>query len=245
MKNKWFEVKIISLTWWKDPDEILKSWVDFNPYIKDALTPIGYYIKKAKFDPGNLDEKKKLLAELIGIVKSYSDNIERDYYLKEIANLLDLNTKIIYDLFNRTRISNKSNDNDQAKRVNVSSEDTAIGYIINKPEYLDILKKEIIFPEAIWKSLLNIVSKGIKYLDELELSEKERYKGIALKIEMDTKHKTEEHNVEEVAKLVLWINREIYKNRVELLKSRISSWDVSALQEYSTLIKTAKSHGIK
>jgi hypothetical protein len=48
-----------------------------------------------------------------------------------------------------------------------------------------------------------MLSKGIKYLDELELSEKERYKGIALKIEMDTKHKTEEHNVEEVAKLVL------------------------------------------
>jgi hypothetical protein len=33
--------------------------------------------------------------------------------------------------------------------VNVSSEDTAIGYIINKPEYLEILKKEIIFPDAI------------------------------------------------------------------------------------------------
>jgi hypothetical protein len=62
---------------------------------------------------------------------------------------------------------------------------------------------------------------------------------------MDTKHKTEEHNVEEVAKLVLWINREIYKNRVVLLKNKISSWDASALQEYSTLVKIAKTHGIK
>jgi hypothetical protein len=131
------------------------------------------------------------------------------------------------------------------KSVNVSSEDTAIWFIINKPEYLDVLKKEIIFPEAIWKSLQNILSKWIKYLDELELSEKERYKWIALKIEMDNKHKTEEHNAEEVEKLVRWINREIYKNHVEILKNKINSWDASALQEYSALIKTAKSHGIK
>lgn len=245
MKNKWFEVKIISLTGWKDPDEILKSWVDFNPYIEKALTPIGYYIKKAKFDPSNLDEKKKLLAELIGIVKSYSDNIERDYYLKEIANLLNLNTKIVYDLFNRARISWTTDDNSKLKSVNVSSEDTAIWYILNKPEYLEILKKEIIFPDAIWKSLQNILWQWITYLNTLELSEKERYKGIALKIEMDNKHKTEEHNTQEVEKLVLWINREIYKNRVEILKNKISAWDASALQEYSSLVKIAKSHGIK
>ena len=245
MKNKGFEVKIISLAWWKDPDEILKSWADFKPYIENALTPIGYYIKKAKFDPSNLDEKKKLLAELIWVVKSYSDNIERDFYLKEIARLLDINTKIVYDLFNRTRISTKTHEEDMTKSVNVSSEDTAIWYIINKPEYLDILKKEIIFPEAIGKNLQNILNKWVKYLDELELSEKERYKWIALKIEMDNKHKTEEHNAEEVEKLVRWINREIYKNHVEVLKNKISSWDASALQEYSALIKTAKSHGIK
>jgi len=245
MKNKWFEVKIISLAGWKDPDEILKSWVDFNPYIENALTPIGYYIKKAKFDPSNLDEKKKLLTQLIWIVKSYSDNIERDYYLKEIANLLELNTKIVYDLFNRARISNKSHEEDMAKTVNVSSEDTAIWYILNKPEYLEILKKEIIFPDAIWVKLQNILTKWVAYLNELELSEKERYKGIALKIEIDTKHKTEEHNAEEISKLVLWINREIYKNRVEILKNKISAWDALALQEYSNLVKTAKSHGIK
>jgi hypothetical protein len=73
------------------------------------LTPIGYYISKASFDPNNLDEKKKLLTQLLDIVKSYSDNIERDYYLKEISKLLDINTKIIYDMFNRTRIQKAKN----------------------------------------------------------------------------------------------------------------------------------------
>jgi hypothetical protein len=151
----------------------------------------------------------------------------------------------VYDLFNRARITKSEDDNSMAKSWNLSSEDTAIGYIINKPEYLDILKKEIIFPDAIWKNLQNILNKWTKYLDELELSEKEKYKGIALKLEMDNKHNTEEHNAWEVEKLVKWINREIYKNQVESLKNKISAWDASALQEYSTLVKTAKSHGIK
>jgi predicted DNA-binding protein YlxM (UPF0122 family) len=48
-------------------------------------------------------------------VKSYSDNIERDFYLKEIANLLDVNTKIVYDLFNRARITKSEDDNSMAK----------------------------------------------------------------------------------------------------------------------------------
>jgi hypothetical protein len=46
--------------------------------------------------------------------------------LKEIARLLDVNTKIVYDLFNRTRISTKTHEEDMTKSVNVSSEDTAI-----------------------------------------------------------------------------------------------------------------------
>jgi DNA primase len=91
------------------------------------MTPIGFYLKQSKFDPENLDEKKKLLKELIEIVKSYSDNIEKDFYLKEISKLLDINAKIVYDLFNRTRIkSSDVDENSQVKSQNVTSEDLAI-----------------------------------------------------------------------------------------------------------------------
>ncbi|MGB2111117.1 MAG: hypothetical protein ACPHY8_04575 [Patescibacteria group bacterium] len=84
-------------------------------------------MQNAKFDPSNLDEKKKLLKELIDIVKSYSDNVEKDFYLKEIANLLDIHTKIIYDLFNRSRahISQNTDENGEKKQI-LSSEDIAI-----------------------------------------------------------------------------------------------------------------------
>lgn len=246
MKNKGFEVKIISLAWWKDPDEILKSGQDFQPYIDNAMTPIGFYLKQSKFDPENLDEKKKLLKELIEIVKSYSDNIEKDFYLKEISKLLDINAKIVYDLFNRTRIkSSDVDENSQVKSQNVTSEDLAIWYIMNDNRYISEIKQKIIFPESISTHLQNILDKGTDYLETLEISEKERYKWIALRVEMDNKHTTQEHFHDEIEKLILWMNREIYKKEVENLKNKISQWDAQALKNYSELVKIAKSHGIK
>lgn len=246
MKNKWFEVKIISLSGWKDPDEILKSGADFQPYIDNALTPIGFYIQNAKFDPSNLDEKKKLLKELIDIVKSYSDNVEKDFYLKEIANLLDIHTKIVYDLFNRSRahISTNTDENGEKKQI-LTSENLAIWYLINKPDYREKIKENLLFPENVSKHLQNMLDNWVGYLDTLELSQKEAFKWIALKIEMENKQKTPEHFEEELTKLIKWLNREIYKKQVEILKNKIWSWDTQALQEYSTLMKKAKLHGIK
>jgi DNA primase len=245
MKNKGFEVKIISLSGWKDPDEILKSWADFQPYIDNALTPIWYYIAKAKFNPNNLDEKKKLLTELIDIVKSYSDNIERDFYLKEIAKLLDIHTKIIYDLFNRTRITKSKSNPELLQNKPITSEDIAIWFIINDNDYLELIQKDIIFKDNIWKDLHNILNTWIQYLQTIPLDQKERYKWIALKLEIENKQKTDENSQYELKKLILWINREIYKNQVESLKMKISTWDASALKEYSDLVKLSKEHGIK
>jgi hypothetical protein len=62
---------------------------------------------------------------------------------------------------------------------------------------------------------------------------------------MDNKHTTQEHFHDEIEKLILWMNREIYKKEVENLKNKISQWDAQALKNYSELVKIAKSHGIK
>jgi hypothetical protein len=85
----------------------------------------------------------------------------------------------------------------------------------------------------------------IQYINSLPLAEKERYKWVALKIEIDNKQKTEDNSTWELEKLILWINREIYKHQVEALKSKISAWDANALKEYSELIQLAKINKIK
>jgi hypothetical protein len=57
-------------------------------------------------------------------VKSYSDNIEKDFYLKEISKILDINSKIVYDNFNKIIIK-KENKQDKT-HYKITNEDLAI-----------------------------------------------------------------------------------------------------------------------
>jgi len=246
MKNEGFEVKIILLSGWKDPDEIISSGKDFTDFITNALTPIWYYIKKSNFDTNSIEEKKKLLSELLDIVKSYSDNIEKDFYLKEISNLLNINSNIVYDAFNKIRFTNheSKNKNLEMKQTLTSSE-LAIWYCIMDEKNIDYIKKNLIFNEWLWKDLEWFFEKWIYYLDSLELSKKEKYKAISLKIENDNTTSNSNHIEDELKKVVDWLNREIYKNEVQKLKNLMNSWDNEALLKYTMLVAKAKKAQIK
>ena len=246
MKNEGFEVKIILLSGWKDPDEIISSWKDFTDFITNALTPIWYYIKKSNFDINSIEEKKKLLSELLDIVKSYSDNIEKDFYLKEISNLLNINSNIVYDAFNKIRFTNheSKNKNLEMKQTLTSSE-LAIWYCIMDEKNIEYIKKNLIFNEWLWKDLEWFFEKWIYYLDSLELSKKEKYKAISLKIESDNTTSNSNHIEDELKKVVDWLNREIYKNEVQKLKNLMNSWDNEALLKYTMLVAKAKKAQIK
>jgi UDP-N-acetylglucosamine:LPS N-acetylglucosamine transferase len=84
-----------------------------------------------------------------------------------------------------------------------------------------------------------------KILNHLELNEKEKYRWIALKIEIENKEKTREVIEKEIIKTAKWMNKEIYRNKVEVLKNKMNAWDSDALREYSELIKEAKKLWIK
>jgi len=245
MKNEWFEVKIISLPTWKDPDEIISSGWDFQKYIDEALTPIWYYIKKSKFNSNSIDEKKKLLIELLDIVKSYSDNVEKDFYLKEISNLLNISQSIIYDTFNKIKFKSTTKNNwNEIKKI-LTPTQLAIWYCLLNPKNIDIFREKILFPDSIDKDLKLILEQWEKYLESLELSKKELYKWISLKIETDQEHSNNEHLEKEVEKMIDSLNRDIYKKEVERLKNLMSNWDNNALLEYTKLLKIWKESWIK
>jgi DNA primase len=246
MKNSWFEVRIISLPKWKDPDDIIKSWKDFNEYIDYALTPIWYYIKKSNFDINSIDEKKKLLHELLEITKSYSDNIEKDYYLKEISTLLDINQNIVYDSFNRIKFTTNTSK-DQSKNIieKTTSEEIAIWYCLLNEKNIDFFNKHMLFKEWLWNDLKTILKEWIWYINWLELTKKERLRWISLKIEADNEHSNNEHSESELRKITDWLNREIYKKLVTTLKKEMNSGSSEAFLKYTHLISEAKKIGIK
>jgi hypothetical protein len=65
------------------------------------------------------------------------------------------------------------------------------------------------------------------------------------KIDSENQHTNNEHTHEELNKIVDWINREIYKKLVIILKKEMSSWNSEAFLKYTKLISEAKKIGIK
>jgi len=246
LKNNDIEVKIILLKWWKDPDEILQKWwkESFDKLVKEAVTPIGYYIKKSDFNLNSIDDKKNLLILLLDIVKSYSNNIEKDFYLKEIATLLDINQKIIYDSFNKIR-KKREQKTKVLDKVHFTSECLAIWHIIFNENSLKVLKENIIFPDEIWQDLKSFLESPEQTLQSFELEKKERYKWLALRIEEEDRLRTDENKGDVIIKLAKKINIDIFKKISGELKEKMNSWDENAFLEYSKLIKKAKENNIK
>jgi hypothetical protein len=70
-------------------------------------------------------------------------------------------------------------------------------------------------------------------------------KWISLKLESENEHANYEHTDEELHKMTIMLNREIYKKENERLKNLMNSWDNNALLQYSELVSKAKKSWIK
>ena len=98
LHNEDLDVFIISLGEYKDPDEFLKAGGDFQSVIKNALSPVRFYIQEGsrKYDITSMTGKKAIWEELKKILKRIKDPIEIDSLIREIARTLDLSIDILY-----------------------------------------------------------------------------------------------------------------------------------------------------
>ena len=247
IKNKWFEVRIIDLPKKSDPDSLLKSWKNFEEYIKNALTPIWYYIKKSDFDITSIEDKKKLLLELLEILKSYLDPIEQDFYLKEISQKLDIKEHIVYDNFrkiSREKTKFWVKQKEEQKKDNFSLEDIAIWYILLDEKHKEFIQKNIIFKDNIWKGLKDILQ-DTRNIDTFPIEKRDKLKAISMKISIEEENDTEKRIEDDLVSFVKKLNTFYYKKIVWELKQKMESWDDKAFLEYSKIIKIAKEHNIK
>lgn len=246
MKNEGFEVKIIKISWGKDPDEIISSGKDFSQFVKNALTPIWYFIKKSKFNTSSLEDKKILLEQGLELIKSYSDNVEKDFYLQELSKLLWIKESIVYDRFNKIKFKvQKSTEENLKIKNNISSIELIMWYILLDEKNIDFFKENIVFSEYLPKDLKEIFEFWIKKIESFDLEKKEKIKWISLKIEDSENFKNSINKQEELKKAVIWLNREIFLNKQEELKNKINSGDESALLEFTSLNAKAKKIGLK
>ncbi len=242
LKNKWLEVKIIMLTGkQKDPDEFLEAWGDFDACIEQALSPISFFIEKNTHKLESLDEKKKFLSEVLDIIKHYSDPVEQDMYIKELAVQSDTPTSILYELFKKTKQA-KADTQTPIETPHISSEDIIIAYLLHQPNNT-INTDAFLFTQWLSNELQKVLQNKEAFTKHLPLWAREKYK--ALYFLESEKHPIPEEEEKYLGKLVYQTNRNSYKQLSEHYKQLLSKGDNKALEEYSQILRTAKKHHIK
>jgi DNA primase len=215
LKNKGLEVRIITLPKGKDPDEIIKSGGDFQKLIDTSNTPIAFYIGHSEVNTESLDDKKKFLQEILSIIKSYSDEIERDSYIKEIAKVLDIPITLIYDELKKIRL--KKQEVTRQDTLSYSQEDIAIAHMMSYPETIQEIQESIIFTENMGKDLVKYFENPSSFLDSQEMSKKTLYQSLCLKIEEQTLDE------KDTQKIIDNLNREHYRKVSQELKEQMKS----------------------
>lgn len=242
LKNNGLEVRIIVLEGAKDPDEYLETGNDFQACIDAARSPIAYTIEKNKYDLGSIDEKKKFLLEMIDVIKNYSDTIEQDTYLKEVAQKSETPLKIIYEMFQKRNIPQKTTQHNE--QAFFSWEDILISYIFEDHSYKEKIASSLIFPKALSLDLQKVLTtESPSFFENLNLDQKEKYKALAFQ-NMEKCFTSEEH-LQKIQKLCEQLNRSSYKTLSEKYKKQMLTGDTQALSEYSLLLQIAKKHNIK
>lgn len=247
LKNKDLEVKIISLDGGKDPDEIIKSGVDFNIFIQNALSPIGYHLKQLQSNQ-SLQDKKEMLKKLLDIVKNYQDNIEKDYYLKEISQKLDIKIDIVYLEYNKTKLARREDEFTVQIGKKLTSEELVIGYSIKYPDKIDFIKTHLKFPKYIGNDLHEILEKWVDIIHTFEIGKKNKYLSISqndealeMKAQIENNIVKNDDKIESIIlKTIDKLNKDAMKNAENILKQKISSGDMNALGEYKELLKIKK-----
>ncbi len=239
LKNSWFEIKIILLEWWKDPDEVIKSWADFWDFIKKAVSPIIFYIKKSEFDRNSFDDKKIILKTILELLKDYTDNIEKDFYIKEISIFLDIPTKIIYEELNKIP-KNRESINKIENRT-ITWEDLSIAYIVVNKDYKEIINKWLIFNENLNNDLKDALNND-NFLEKLPLEKKEFFRWIALELEEKLWWLTENKIKDDIIKLIYETNRSIYEKEKKYINEVLEKDknNTEILVKYTSLIKKAR-----
>jgi DNA primase len=99
-----------------------------------------------QYDLTSIEEKKKFLTLLLEVLKNYSDNVERDFYLKEISKELDIERDLVYLEFSKIRMKREKLETNAIKQE-YSASDYAISYMLVDTGYREQIVEELIFDE--------------------------------------------------------------------------------------------------
>ncbi len=185
-------VRVLRIPGAKDPDEYIKNFgsVKFREVLDNSKTPFDYKIFQAlnKYDVQNSEEKVRAAKDLCRSIASLSSKVERDIYIKKVADALELSVESVKGEVQSTIRRANSNrkkderaellrntarlgdwvDPDFAKEKRSGSLEAAVlGMMLYRPELIKLCEqKELLSPDCFYSELNRRLYNTIVSLEE-------------------------------------------------------------------------------
>lgn len=165
--NVW-AVQIIS---GKDAADMAKESPEkLSEAVKNALPAMEYFFQRSfsQYDKNKVEDKKIIAKELLDIISSLSDEIEKSHWMKKLSGELDVKETILTDMLRKATLSGRfSGKKEIVRDPELSAEgkikvlkDSLIGLMLVYPEAWKIILAE--------KNLPNVLPKDSLCRDMLE-----------------------------------------------------------------------------
>jgi len=159
--EKELNVSIVAIDDGKDAaDAVRDDAQEFLKIVNNATTAMEYFIKQSLQgkNRNNIEDKKKIVAELAGLIKSFSNKIDKEYWIRNIAEKLDISEKVLFDEFNKEERQYEDRNVDKLDENNLKSD--RLEY--NKIRDIQVqIMGFLISDDNIWKEVVEKYKKEI------------------------------------------------------------------------------------
>jgi DNA primase len=139
----------------EDPDGFLRkgNGEDFGKRVESAIPLVDFYFEwlMKTYDVKSIDGKVRVAKEGLALLSKISDKIRRDFYVKALAERLDIQEPFLYEML-QSSSKGASQSGENLKRSSVEkrfprSEEMVVRLMVHHPEWIPILSEEEIFKE--------------------------------------------------------------------------------------------------
>lgn len=216
--------------------------------VEKALPAMEYFFKRtlAQYDKNKVEDKKIIAKELMDIISSLSDEIEKSHWIKKLAGELDVKENVLTDMLRKATLESRfSAKKEEIKNPEISAEgkikillESLIGLMLVYPEAWKIILAEKDLPNVLLKDSLvrDMLEKGqelnfnfdklINYLAEESKTKAEKFY-FEKKYRIGLNNEIEEIIVDDVAKEVQKhfkeLRRELKKEEMENIARDLKS----------------------
>jgi DNA primase len=139
----------------EDPDGFLRkgSGEDFGKRVEGSIPLVDFFFEwlMKTYDVKSVDGKVRVAKEGLALLGKISDKIRRDFYVKALAERLDIQESFLYEML-RSSSKEASQVGEDLKRSSMErsfpkSEEMVVRLMVHYPEFIPVLSKEEIFKE--------------------------------------------------------------------------------------------------